>query len=227
MQMRYGTIYELYSALLRMQDVSGFKIAWAVAKNIKILQTEAGFFENQRIKLLKKYGQEKDGKLSINTHDEHFEDFFREFTELSDMQVDVDLYKVKDDIKEDDIRSETATARATYVVKQSDVDAGEINNTVTATGKDPKDGKVTGEDSEKVTTEEAAASIKVTKTSQDSNVKVGDTVTFTIMVKNTGNVTVGSLTLSDGLADVVVGDLDKTTIAPDETATATATYVVK
>ena len=111
MQMRYGTIYELYSALLRMQDVSGFKIAWAVAKNIKILQTAAEFFEDRRMRLLKKYGQEKDGKLVINQKDPHFEDFLREFTELSDMQTDVDLYKVKDDIKEDDIRSETARAR--------------------------------------------------------------------------------------------------------------------
>lgn len=111
MQMRNGTIYELYSALLRMQDVSGFKVAWAVAKNIKILQTAAEFFEDRRMRLLKKYGQEKDGKLGINQKDPHFEDFLREFTELSDMQTDVDLYKVKDDIKEDDIRSETARAR--------------------------------------------------------------------------------------------------------------------
>lgn len=125
MQMRYATIYELYSALLRMQDVSGFKIAWAVAKNIKILQTAAEFFEDRRMRLLKKYGQEKDGKLSINQKDPHFEDFLREFTELSDMQTDVDLYKVKDDIKEDDIRSETATAHdylmfMSWIVEEKD-----------------------------------------------------------------------------------------------------------
>ena len=39
---------------------------------------------------------------------------------------------------------------------QADVDAGEINNTVTAKGKDPKDADVTGTASAKVTTEEAA-----------------------------------------------------------------------
>lgn len=128
--MRYGTIYELYSALLRMQDVSGFKIAWAVAKNIRILQTAAEFFEDQRMRLLKKYGQEKDGRLGINQKDPHFEDFLREFTELSDMQTDVDLYKVKDDIKEDDIRSETATAHdylmfMSWIVEENDGEGSE------------------------------------------------------------------------------------------------------
>ena len=71
---------------------------------------------------------------------------------------------------------------------------------------------------------EAAASLKVTKTAdKTSGVKVNDTITYTITVENTGNVTVSALALSDALAGVTVGDLDKTTIAPGETATATAT----
>ena len=123
---------------------------------------------------------------------------------------------------------EKATATATYVVKQSDVDAGEINNTATATGKDPKNEDVSGNASAKVTTEAAAGSIKVTKTAdKTSGVKVGDTVTYTITVENTGNVTVKSLALTDILKDIQLGALDKTTIAPKEKATATATYVVK
>ena len=108
------------------------------------------------------------------------------------------------------------------------MDAGEINNTATATGKDPKNADVTGNDSEKVTTEEATASIAVTKTAdKTSGVKVGETITYTITVKNTGNVTVSSLALTDILEGIELGALDKTTIAPGETATATATYVVK
>ena len=117
---------------------------------------------------------------------------------------------------------ETATATATYVVKQSDVDAGEINNTVTATGKDPKDAPVTGEDSEKVTTEEAAASIKVTKTAdKTSGVKVNETITYTIKVENTGNVSVKAGKLVDDHADLS----DKTfALAPGKTAEFTYTY---
>lgn len=125
MQMKYSDIYDLYNALLRMQDVSGFRIAWAVAKNIKGLKTEAEFFENRRLNLLKKYGKEKDGRVSVNTHDENFEEFLKEFKELSEKETDVELYKIRDDIQEDDIRSETARAGdylmfITWIVEDKD-----------------------------------------------------------------------------------------------------------
>jgi hypothetical protein len=67
---------------------------------------------------------------------------------------------------------ETATATATYTVTQADVDAGEINNTATATGKDPKNADVTGNDAEKVTTEEAAASVMNVHNNTNYNIKV-------------------------------------------------------
>ena len=68
----------------------------------------------------------------------------------------------------------------------------------------------------------------MTKTAdKTSGVAAGETITYTITVENTGNVTVSSLALSDVLAGIELGALDKTTIAPGETATATATYVVK
>ena len=46
-------------------------------------------------------------------------------------------------------------------------------------------------------------------------------------MKNTGNVTVTDLELEDELAGIVLGDLSATTLAPNETATATATYEVQ
>ena len=62
-----------------------------------------------------------------------------------------------------------------YTVRQSDVDAGEINNTATATGKDPKGGNVTGSDSEKVTAVKAEPELTVTKSaSKTSNAEVDD-----------------------------------------------------
>ena len=122
---------------------------------------------------------------------------------------------------------ETATATATYKVTQANVDEGQIINKVTATGKNPDGGDVSNFATETVTTEEKEASIEVTKTSEDSEVKVGDTVTYTITVKNTGNVTVSELGLEDILPGIQLGELDKKAIGPGETATATATYTVE
>ena len=86
----------------------------------------------------------------------------------------------------------------TYTVTQADVDAGEINNTVTATGKDPKDNEVRTSATAKVTTEEAAAELTVTKTADPtSGVAVDDEITYTVTVENTGNVTVKGITLED------------------------------
>ena len=86
----------------------------------------------------------------------------------------------------------------TYTVTQANVDAGEINNTVTATGKDPKNADVTGTASAKVTAVEAEPELTVTKTaSKTTDAAVGDVITYTISVENTGNVTVTGITLKD------------------------------
>ena len=114
----------------------------------------------------------------------------------------------------------------TYKVQQKDVDAGKIDNTVTATGKDPKNGDVTGTAKATVTTEEAKASIKVTKTADPTkDVKVDGTVTYTVTVENTGNVTVSDINLSDTLVTLNVAPF---TLAPTETKKDISyTYTVK
>ena len=84
----------------------------------------------------------------------------------------------------------------TYNVTQADVDAGSINNTVTATGKDPNGEDVTDDATATVTTVEAAAELTVTKTAdKTSGVAVGEEITYTVTVENTGNVTVKDIAL--------------------------------
>jgi hypothetical protein len=71
----------------------------------------------------------------------------------------------------------TKEVNYTYTVTQADVDAGQIDNTATATGKDPEGKDVSKEASATVTTVAADAKLAVEKTAAPaSNVKVGDTV---------------------------------------------------
>ena len=107
---------------------------------------------------------------------------------------------------------------------QADVDAGSIENTVTAKGKDPKNADVTGTATATVTTEEAAAELTVTKTADPtSGVKVGDTVTYTVVVTNSGNVTVTAIAMSDSLVTLSEEAFE---LAPKASKTITYTYSV-
>lgn len=126
-----------------------------------------------------------------------------------------------------------------------------IDNTVTATGSSPGNtDDVTASDSLSVDVEDAAPSIAVTKTADvTSNVPVGDTVTYTYTVENTGNVTLASISLSESHEgsgpDPVPGGMSQTTdvsptsdssdgggdqvwdsLAPGDIITWTATYVI-
>ena len=119
-----------------------------------------------------------------------------------------------------------ATATGTYTLTQADIDAGSLENTVKVTGKDPTGEEVTDEDDETVTIE-ANPSLEVVKTADIKDIseaKAGDTITYTFAVVNNGNVTIDNIVLEDVLPGVEVGDLNKTTLAPGQTAFATGTY---
>ncbi len=100
--------------------------------------------------------------------------------------------------------SETCTATATHTVTQADVDTGSVSNTATAQGT-PPGGSATSSSPSTATvpTVTAAPAVTLTKTAvvspaaDQTNVKVGDTVTYSFAVKNTGNVTLTTLTVTD------------------------------
>ena len=119
---------------------------------------------------------------------------------------------------------ESKTITYNYTVTQADVDAGKIDNTATATGKDPKNEDVTAEDSVEVKAEKAAPELTVKKTADpDRDVKLNDVITYTVTVKNTGNVTIKDIEIDDTLVDV---NVDPFTLAPNETKEITYTYTV-
>ena len=128
----------------------------------------------------------------------------------------------------------TATGRATYTLKQSDVDAGSIANTATVVGTDADGGIKPQAISNRTTPIPVNAVLESTKTGSYASPgvgNVGDTVNYSFTVKNSGNVTLTSVTLTDPLPGLSTPSITwpgtAGTLAPGQTATATATYTVK
>ena len=114
---------------------------------------------------------------------------------------------------------ETVTYTASYTITQAALDTGSVNNSVLVRASSPgqarnvSDTSDDGDDSDGNTTDDVteisitnSPSIEVTKTSTitdngDGVVGKGDVVQYTIAVKNDGNVTLGSLTVTDILKD--------------------------
>ncbi|RZN78569.1 MAG: T9SS type B sorting domain-containing protein, partial [Winogradskyella sp.] len=148
---------------------------------------------------------------------------------------------------------------ASYTITQADIDAGIITNTATATGDDPNGNPVDddSDDPNDPTDDDPDGDgdpddptdtpllqipgIEVTKTAQSSGLQVGDLITFTINVENTGNVSLDNLILDDiftnGFGDLISLTTEPVfisstfgspigTLVPGEIATYEATFVI-
>ncbi|WP_293696846.1 CshA/CshB family fibrillar adhesin-related protein [uncultured Agrococcus sp.] len=139
---------------------------------------------------------------------------------------------------------ESVRATASYTLTQADLDVGEVHNVATAWGTpppviDPADPESPGipqepvqSDPDEVTTPlEAQPGIQLDKTGElDAAAAVGETVTYSFVVTNTGNVTLTAVSIVDELEGLSDLDYDwpgeAGTLAPGESATATASYVL-
>ncbi|VVB72855.1 Uncharacterised protein [uncultured archaeon] len=117
---------------------------------------------------------------------------------------------------------EMANGSATYTVLESDL-PGPLTNIATATASDSVGKSVTNTATASVTLT-YTASMEVTKAVSSATAKVGDTLTYTYTVRNTGTVTINGLTLTDDRLGTIT--TAKKTLAAGETLTATATHVV-
>jgi LPXTG-site transpeptidase (sortase) family protein len=122
----------------------------------------------------------------------------------------------------------SVTCTATYTVTQADMDADKIDNTAHVTGEDPDDNEITAEDSETVD----KIAISLTKTADpEVFTQVGEIITYSFVVENTGNLTLYNVNISDLLPDLSGLDCGSTTLptflGPDATITCTATYQIK
>ena len=119
---------------------------------------------------------------------------------------------------------------ADYTVTQADVDGGDISNTATVTGTDPRTGTVTDTSTEVVASDQTP-SIMVDKQFASSNdvdasgdFSAGDTISYDLTVANTGTVTMSSISLRDSLTGVVACPADS--LAPGSSMTCVVTYTV-
>jgi uncharacterized repeat protein (TIGR01451 family) len=123
---------------------------------------------------------------------------------------------------------------ATYVVTQTDMDAGSVSNTATATGLDPAGTRVTSDESEVTFTVAAAPALSLVKTAQATTAdsKVGQKVEYDFLITNTGNVTLHDVTAEED-AFTGTSSLDAPTcpagaaaLAPGAQVTCTIVYTV-
>ena len=105
-----------------------------------------------------------------------------------------------------------ATYTVDYTLIQADIDAGTISNQATVTAEAPDgslvqdlSGATAGDDIPTETTLSAAPGLLVLKTASTTGLSVppavGDTLTYSITVENTGNVTISNVVLADTLSD--------------------------
>ena len=116
------------------------------------------------------------------------------------------------------------TCTATHLVSGADLDLGSITNTATADGSPTGGVLVPATDTLTVAITGQAPALSLKKTSDQDGYVVGDTIDYTYLVTNTGNVAIGNLAVTDDkLADVTC-PATPTTLNPGDTITCTATY---
>ena len=122
--------------------------------------------------------------------------------------------------------TEVATCTAAHTVTQADLDAGQVSNIATGSGVPPFGAAVSDPSDEVIVPAVIAPSVLTTKTTSTTDFDaVGDVISYTITVQNTGNVTLSGVSVSDANADATPVCVP-TTLAPAATATCTATHTV-
>ncbi len=125
----------------------------------------------------------------------------------------------------------STTFTATYPITQADIDAGERLNTAEASATSVMNVVITTQDSATVPVPQDPA-IAVEKTAAlnlggDNKATVGDIITYTFVMTNTGNTTLNDVRLVDPLPDMNITFTEFDDFAPGEEQTFTGTYALK
>ncbi|WP_220763012.1 gliding motility-associated C-terminal domain-containing protein, partial [Flavobacterium sp. UMI-01] len=124
-----------------------------------------------------------------------------------------------------------------YAITQADIDAKMVTNTAIAKGKDPSgtdvediSGTAVDNDDSTVTTVPTQGKLAFVKTAvyngDPTKAKVGDKITYTFTVTNTGNVTVNNIVINDAKLGVANMVLVPNVLAPNAVGVATQDYTI-
>lgn len=115
----------------------------------------------------------------------------------------------------------------TYTTTQADLDAGSITNTATGTAKKPDGDKITEAATAEVTAN-TSSSLAVAKiVSPTTYANVGDVLTYTVVVTNTGTTSLSNVTVADPKASLTCSpSTPVATLAPAATITCSGEYAV-
>ncbi|MCG8149590.1 hypothetical protein GUY44_03805, partial [Pimelobacter simplex] len=91
------------------------------------------------------------------------------------------------------------TCAATYTVTQDDVDRGTLTNTATASGTPPSGSPVASDPSSAQVPADPEPSVSLDKSASPATIaQAGETVTYSFVVTNTGNVTLHDVAIAEG-----------------------------
>ena len=128
--------------------------------------------------------------------------------------------------------SDSTTFTASYTIDQVDIDAGFVDNLAMVTGTDPNGDPVTDTDPDTVTLPGSPLIVLVKSgTFQDENgdgfADVGETISYSFTVTNTGNVTLTDVMVTDPIGDGRwVVRLATLAVGASDSTTFTASYTI-
>ncbi|MDN5667171.1 MAG: LPXTG cell wall anchor domain-containing protein [Renibacterium salmoninarum] len=126
---------------------------------------------------------------------------------------------------------DSASCTGTYTLTQADVDRGNVRNSATATGTGPGDTSTTSPGSEVNTVIPRTAGLTFDKqagavvhTDENTRTQAGDTITYTFVVKNSGNVSIDFLQINDPKVGLI--SCSKDVLGGGESMTCTKVYTI-
>ncbi|MCF6142436.1 DUF11 domain-containing protein, partial [Flavobacterium sp. K77] len=131
----------------------------------------------------------------------------------------------------------SGTLTQNYTITQADIDAGSVTNSAVGNATDPSNATVS-DTSGTTTTNDTATVTNLPKTSSVALVKtavyngnataaqVGDTITYTFTITNTGNTTLSNAVVSDAKLGITNVAVSPSALAPNASGTLTQNYTI-